>query len=161
MFGNNEPLVPMRLEHGQTEVQIKPTRSRLVYESIPEHLSDIKMWVLQNQIKDSKEWTPVYCFSVLEVMPRDIQAMNFDPSIGRWSLFPKNVICIRYTVGDDAEYDKVSEGSIDEGDIDGILWISNNQLKWRRNGVIVFETTFHTEDERASWRFEQILGHQT
>lgn len=148
-FGNNEPLLPIKLEHGCTESQIKPARSKLVYQTIPEHLSDVKMWVLQIQSNDYAEWKDVYCFSESEVMPRDIQSMNFDPWIGRHSPFPKNVVCVRYTVGDDAENDKVNERSISGGNIDGMLWINNDQLKWKRNGELFLETTFRTEDERV------------
>lgn len=99
-FGKNEPLQPIALEHGHMLSQIRPAQSRLVYQTIDEFLSDSKVWIHRGRANEQAEWETLYCFTDLEVMPSDIESLNYSPWIGRNSFFTRTGMCVRYKVGE-------------------------------------------------------------
>ena len=148
-FGKNEPLQPVALGHGHMVSHIKLAQIRLVYQTIDEFLSDSKVWIYQVRANEQAEWEILYCFTEMEVMPEDIESMNYSPWIGRNSIFTRNVICVRYTVGERAEYEGTGAEHIEGHEIDGMLTMFNNHLTWTRNGKTLIESTFKSEDERV------------
>ena len=149
-FGANEPTLPIPLKHGGTVAQIPPAESRLVFEALPQNLSDCKVWIHQSKINAEAEWTPLYCFTEMEVLPTDIDGMNYSPMLGRTSIFTQRVMCVRITTDKEGpEPGLAQEQVIDEGEIDGALIIDHDKFKWRRGGKTVLEWEFQSENERV------------
>jgi arylamine N-acetyltransferase len=149
-FGPNEPIVPVALQHGEVQTQISPAETRLVFDALPEYLSDCKLWICQFRVDAESEWTPIYCFSEMELLPTDIPAMNYSPWLSRKIIFTQKVICVRFTTERERGEDGLpGEENIDGGEIDGTLVIDHDKLKWRRHGNSVLDVEFKSENDRV------------
>ncbi|KAI1103403.1 arylamine N-acetyltransferase 3 [Jackrogersella minutella] len=156
-FGSNGPVTPIPLTHGVRREYIKtgPTAVRVVHEPIPQAVDqDQKVWVYQQCLKDDpKEWTSLYCFVDFEFLPEDIRGMNLSPWKSPTSWFTRKIMLSRFTTGleeDGADGPgSASEREVSVGDIDGVLILFEDTLKWRRNGETKLEIKFESEAERV------------
>ena len=149
-FGGNEPTVPIRLEHGEVVTQIPPTQSRLLYETLPQNLSDCKVWIHQLKIDANAEWMPMYCFTEMEILPTDIPGLNLSPWLSHKSIFTQKVMCVRFTTSQEGNEPGMAKKDVIEGfDIDGALIVDHDKFKWRQNGKTELEVHFKSEDERV------------
>ena len=149
-FGSNEPIHPIPLQHGTVRQQVSPAESQLVFETIPEYLSDTKLWIVQFRFNAEAEWTNMYAFTETELLPTDIPDMNYSPWISRTSPFTQNLMCVRFTTDKEVDGDALAvTEAAGIGSIDGTLVIHNNRLKWRRHGQNVLDIEFKSEDDRV------------
>lgn len=151
-FGPKEPLRPMLLVDGETSKHISPAEVRLVYQTLPQNLSDAKLWVYQWRPDANKDWMMTYCFSEMELLPGDLEGLNYAPWIGRASHFTQKVICVRYSLSNESD-DEVDglpvEVSIAQSEIDGSLIVNQDNFKWRRHGEDIIDRDFKDEDDRV------------
>ena len=152
-FGTNEPIVPIPLQHNAQRVQVWPAESKLVHESLPQYLSDCKLWICQFRARPQAEWSQAYCFSETELLPQDVIDMNYSPWLNRAIHFTQQITCVRYTI--DGEEEDGPNGLptgdlIDSGVIHGTLTISHDKLKWRRVGRDVLDANFESEEDRIN-----------
>ena len=149
-FGSNEPIHPMPLHHDTVRPQISPAESRLVFETIPEYLSDTKLWIVQFRFDAELAWTNMYAFTETELLPTDIPDMNYSPWISRTSPFIQNIMCVRFTTDKEVDGDALAATeTVGVDQIDGTLVIDNNRLKWRRHGKNVLDVEFKSENDRV------------
>ena len=149
-FGPNEPIAPMPLNHQQIMPHVAPAETRLVYETLPQQLSDCKVWILQLRTDSEAGWIPMYSFAELEVMPTDIEGLNYAPWLSRTVHFTQKVTCVRFTTYTEVGgQGMANEEEIERGDIDGALIIDQDRIKWRRHGKNQLDTELKSEDERV------------
>lgn len=149
-FGSNEPTQPLPLQHGSIRIQISPSETRLVFETIEQNLSDSKLWICQFRVNAESEWSKMYCFTETEILPTDIPGLNYSPWVSRSSYFTQNVICVRFTTNKETDGNGLPDAeAIDNGEIDGTLIIDNNRLKWRRHGKNMLDADLISEYERV------------
>jgi hypothetical protein len=150
-FGANEPTVPLPLVHGTVSPQVPPTESRLVFETLPEGVSNSKLWIHQYRFDPSKDWTPAYCFTETELLPGDLSGLNYSPWIGRTSIFTQKILCVRYTTAGES-IDTIdglpNEQTVVHGEVEGTLTLYQDNLKWRCRGENVLDVLLNSEEER-------------
>lgn len=129
---------------------ISPARSKVVFKTLNENLSDTKVWVYMFKPGTGGEWTPLYCFTETEILPNDIPALNYSPWLSPKIHFTQRVVCVRQTTDQETDPPGIaSEEAIDSGVIDGTLIVDHDKFKWRRDGKTVKEMTFQSDDERV------------
>lgn len=154
-FGANGPSDYLSLEVEVEHTHVQPARMRLVREPILQNANqDCKVWIYQHKINDEAEWAPMYCFVDFEFILEDIRCMNFSPWKSTSSWFTQQIVVTRFTTNRESYGDTKLEPvmkCLGEGDeIDGVLMIDDNKLKWRRKGATVLEKTLESEEERIS-----------
>ncbi len=160
-YGPRGPLQPMLFDHEAESVHVAPAQSKLVYGSISENLdSSQRMWTYHYRKNSEAQWTPQYCFTELEFIPADIEAMNFEPSLNRRTFFTHMVVAARFTT--DAENDTeispkfTGQEAVGEA-INGSVTINHDVLIRRKRGEEKIEIRFKTEQERVR-ALEQYFG---
>lgn len=158
-FGANEPVAPLPLVVGREHGHVGPARVRLVHEAIPQNLDqECRLWIYQFQVDEHAAWTPMYCFVDFEFLPEDIQGMNLAPWRSPASWFTQKLVVVRFTTTAEADAgDGAGPGSAatertlagGDADVDGVLIMDHDRLKWRRAGVTVMERQLVTDDERV------------
>src|ERR1700761_5307721 len=76
-FANFGTLSPMPLEEGAQVNCVPGLEARLVRRTIPESVTDQKLWILETRDSHSGAWHNGYCFSEVEFMPLDFKTLNF------------------------------------------------------------------------------------
>jgi arylamine N-acetyltransferase len=150
-FGPQEPTQPLRLVHGEVQPQIPPAESRLVYEKIPQNLSENKMWIYQIRFNANEDWTQRYCFTETEILPHDIEGLNWSPMRGLTSIFTQKVIVCRFSINTESPENVngvPDQDQTNDGEIDGTIAIDDSKLTWRKNGETILQKQLGSEDER-------------
>jgi arylamine N-acetyltransferase len=152
-FGANGPTRPIPLSVDIESVQVFPAKVRLVHSSIAQNLDqDCKVWICQHRTDDDGDWVPIYCFTDFEFLPEDLQNMNLAPWKSQSSWFTQRVVAVRFTT--EADHSSLGVGaaipgsSPGVGEIDGVLIVNHDILKWRRKGETTLERHFRTDEER-------------
>ncbi|KAK4544768.1 hypothetical protein LTR36_004017 [Oleoguttula mirabilis] len=163
-FGPQGPARPVPLEHGVVSTQVAPAQCRVVFEALKQNLDQTqRVWVYEYRIDrtEGREWTAMYCFTDLEFTPADVESMNFAPWLNKKSFFSHRVVAVRFTTSKEVSREDANDAGARnhgvgypdeqamEGEIDGSVSINQDVLKWRRNGEVVFEWKFASEDERV------------
>ncbi|KAF4465024.1 arylamine n-acetyltransferase 2 [Fusarium albosuccineum] len=161
-YGANGPISPVKMSHGHIQSHVGRSCIRLRHDSLPQALNkDAKSWIYEHQVDEFAAWVPLYCFPDSEFFPEDIATINLSPSKSPTSFFLKKVICVRFTQAKEAMalegLQRVIEGLDQRADIDGVLILNHNWLKWRRNGANVFEKELRNEAERLD-ALERFFG---
>ncbi|KAM0551386.1 hypothetical protein ACHAPJ_008495 [Fusarium lateritium] len=151
-FGARTPTIPLQLIPEQVRDRSDSGQMRLRYDTIPQYLNKKqKVWIYEYRSRDGAEWTPQWCFMDFEALPEDIRVMNMSPSRSPSSFFTYKVVCVLFTSEkEDYSGESVETRTLKEagGDIDGGLIIDGNVFKYRKGGVVKWEQTFKTEEER-------------
>ncbi|KAL7619395.1 hypothetical protein AAE478_009934 [Parahypoxylon ruwenzoriense] len=176
-FGANGPTSPLRLVPGAERQHVKdaPARVRLIRGPIPQQVyQGCQVWIYQHCIdptvtgtRTEQEWMPLYCFVDFEFLLEDIHGMNLSPWRSPTSFFTYRVMLARFTTdlevntnanieGRNGEGERegggpgqASEKAVSEGNIDGVLLLFHDTLKWRRGGETRLEIRFENEDQRV------------
>ncbi|KAK5167333.1 uncharacterized protein LTR77_007032 [Saxophila tyrrhenica] len=150
-FGPNEPTIPIPLSHGEVRPQEPPAESRVMFETLEENTSGCKLWLMRHRARPEEEWKTMYCFSDVEILPGDLEGLNFAPWASRTSHFTQKIICVRFTTAKESMEDidgLPSSETVEGGDVDGQLVINQDKLSWRRRGDSVLEVELKSEDDR-------------
>lgn len=121
-FGGNGPTQPLPLdsEHPQFK-NIAPADVRLLYDNILENTNrSQKLWIYQHRNYAQSRWLPMYCFTELEFLPQDYEAMNFQTSQSRTSWFTYKIVVVKMI--------------LEEGEVVGTLMLVGGDLKRRIKG---------------------------
>ncbi|KAF2108875.1 hypothetical protein BDV96DRAFT_616143 [Lophiotrema nucula] len=160
-YGPRGPVRPIPLEHETESGQILPAQSKLVYGRISDNLdSSQRLWIYHYRKTPQAQWTPQYCFSDLEFIPADIEAMNFEPSLNRRTFFTHKVVVSRFTTDgeNDTGISPRSPGRDAVGEeVNGSLTIDHDVLRWRKRGGEKVEIRLRSEQERVL-ALEQYFG---
>ncbi|KAG8666856.1 hypothetical protein FPOAC2_11991 [Fusarium poae] len=148
-FGGRTPTIPMELLDGNVFERSDSGQMRLRHDTIPQYLSEQKVWIYEFRSNDSGEWIPQWCFIDHEALPDDIRVMNMAPAKSPSSFFTFKVVAVQFV----SENEDCSEMETRElknvgGNIDGSVFIDGNVMKYRKAGVVKMEKTFESEDER-------------
>jgi arylamine N-acetyltransferase len=153
-FGGNCPVRPIPLKPGSEEAHIASAKVRLLHEPIEQFVNqECKIWVYQVKIHEGAEWMPVYCFMDAEFLPEDIRGMNLSPwkapnSFLTWSILMTRYTTDREVLEEDAGPGLPDEQMVSQGEIDGVVILNHDEVKWRRCGKTVVEFKLHTEKGR-------------
>lgn len=153
-YGTNQPLAPLKLYEGETQLHIGSASVRLRSDSIaPGVKRDEKVWILEHRRDDTSQWITSYCFfSEWELLLEDVAVINYWPQKHPASVFMNNVLCLRATTEDEKDgfYTGIQHGESDcaLGEIDGMLILFGNSFKWRRKGETTLKKQLDTELER-------------
>ncbi|KAF4963026.1 hypothetical protein FSARC_8936 [Fusarium sarcochroum] len=151
-FGARTPTIPLQLTE-EVRDRSDTGQMRLRYDTIPQYLNKKqKVWIYEYRSRDGADWVPQWCFIDHEVLPEDIRVMNMSPSKSPSSFFTYKVVGVLFTSEKEDYSDEgvKTDMTLKEagGDIDGGLIIDGNVFKYRKGGVVKWEQTFKTEDER-------------
>ncbi|PHH67438.1 hypothetical protein CDD81_50 [Ophiocordyceps australis] len=108
-LGPFEPILLSQsgLEEACEHVQVLPRRIRIEYRPIthPEYTSNLPVWILMTRQNDAPEtpWVDVLSFSDAELMPADLQMMNYFVSTHPASYFAQTVLAMRGILGQNGE----------------------------------------------------------
>lgn len=154
-FGANGPISPLPLQSGYEHAHLAASRMRCVYDSIPQNLNkNSKVWIYQHQVDTGADWIPQYCFVDFEFLPEDIRGMNLTPQKLPSAWFHQRVVVIRFTTAketDDGDGPQsADEAAVSSGELDGVLILDHDKLKWRRGGVTATEARLGSDQDRVS-----------
>jgi arylamine N-acetyltransferase len=154
-YGANGPSRPVLLEPGHEQTHVAAAKMRCMYDSIPQNLNRSgKLWILQHKIDGNASWVPQYCFADFEFLPEDVCNMNLAPWKSPASWFPQRVVVVRFTTTEESDDNHgpqtANEAAVATGEIDGVLIVDQDKLKWRRGGATVMEKSFGCDDDRVS-----------
>jgi arylamine N-acetyltransferase len=113
-FANFGTLSPLPLEDGAMVNCVPGLEARLVRRSIPDNVTDQKLWVLETRDSHSNVWKNGYCFGETEFLPQDFASLNFrtmrDPS----SWFTTTFILTKVLLAEETDdsKDKVAVGTL-------------------------------------------------
>ena len=147
---------------------ISPASVRLLHEPIPQQTNqDCRVWIYQHRPDPAADWVPMYCFVDIEFLLEDIRGMNFQPWRSPRSFFTRKILMTRFTTDKEAEVEAEESGDAGAGsgggggpgspdesaitgaEIDGIITLFENTLKWRRRGDLRLELKFENEQQRV------------
>jgi arylamine N-acetyltransferase len=136
-FGGNGPVVPMPLDRsGPVQKHIAPATARLQYRNIAENSDpDQRVWVYEHRIDGDNDFQTTYCFTELEFLPSDYAMMNYFTSTSPRTFFTRVTVAVKKLLGDD-------------GELEGVLILGNNDLKWRVHGKTERQIKFESEEDR-------------
>ncbi|PHH83075.1 hypothetical protein CDD82_3610 [Ophiocordyceps australis] len=112
-LGPFEPVLlsPSGGQQGREYVQIWPRRIRIDYRPIqsPSYNSGLPVWILMSSENDAPEtpWTEVMAFSDVELMPGDLEMMNYFVSTHPCSYFAQTVLAMRGIMGQSGEVEGI------------------------------------------------------
>lgn len=167
-FGANEPVRPCKMESGLVQDHIGPAQMRLRWGPLSNSGREAaKVWFYEHRPSSEDQWSAMYCFMDYEFLPADVTAANLMPSTSVKSIFRKSIICVRFTTTCETEkLEKSHEPpsfqetpSDTKGEINGVLILVDDNIKWRRDGKKVWEEQLQSESGRLE-RLEEYFGIQ-
>ncbi|KXL45124.1 MAG: hypothetical protein FE78DRAFT_540152 [Acidomyces sp. 'richmondensis'] len=139
-FGPQGPPRPISVLDGLESFQIEPDQMR-------------RVWVYQYRRVKNGDWTTMYCFTDFEFTPTDVESMSFTPCLNRQTFFTHKVVAVRFTTTLERINNNAGPGSPGDpelrGEINGIITIKNDILKWRKGEQNVVEWKFKNDEERV------------
>jgi arylamine N-acetyltransferase len=76
-FANFGTIGPMLLEEGAMVNCVPGLEARLSRRTIPEAVTDQKLWIFETRDSHTNAWHNGYCFSEVEFLPLDFKSLNF------------------------------------------------------------------------------------
>ncbi|KAH8730930.1 arylamine N-acetyltransferase 1 [Phaeosphaeriaceae sp. PMI808] len=136
-FGSDGPLSPIPLDRsGTAHTHIDPAEVRLQWRNIaPNTDPNQRLWVVEHRWNDTSEWKTKYCFTELEFIPVDFQALNEHVSTSPNIFFTQTIILDKKILDD-------------EGKMAGSMLMFGNNLRWRFHGEKTKEIELKTEADR-------------
>lgn len=142
-FGNGCPTFAVPLEDGFTSRNTGKSDEgsvmRLDRETIPNNThrdQDQLLWVYKIRFSDDTEWMSCYCFTDIEFLPGDFDALNFFMSRSPESWFTKKVMCTIYLRDEEAQ------------NIIGSRTLFDNKVKERKDGKSIVLLEIENEQQR-------------
>jgi arylamine N-acetyltransferase len=175
-FGPNGTSRPCLFEADLVQDHILPGQMRLRHGLLPgtsERAGHV--WFYEHRTAGDAEWVPMYCFVDVEILPVDVRAMNWSPWLCTRTIFRKTIMCVLFTSADQVDENgklrgKTCSGPVpaadgedrlnqtdEAGELDGVVIIIGNNMKWRRKGEKKMEKVFKDEGERLE-ALEQYFG---
>lgn len=138
-FGSNCPTHPLCLDDsGNISANDTPASVRLINGAVKGSTApDQRLWIYQYRMNDLADFVDTYCFTEVEYLANDLDMMNYFTSTNPRTMFTQRVVCVKYLR---------SESTADE--IDGIVILLNNGIKWRRSGMTIKTEEFESESKR-------------
>ena len=113
-FANFGTLSPLLLEEGATVACVPGLEARLARRTIPDNVTEQKLWIFETRDSHSNTWKNGYCFGETEFLPLDFATLNFrtmrDPSSWFTTTFILTRVLLDET-GPDSE-DKKAVGTL-------------------------------------------------
>ena len=137
-FGPDGPSRPLALISGDTRSGIGPQSLKLEYRTLQQHSDPSqRVWVYSHRANDDAPWTEAFSFTETEFFPEDFEVMNLSTMTLRQSIFTQMVICTKTLLSEN-------------GDVEGVLILSNNAVKKRIGGVTSVVETLKSEEQRVN-----------
>lgn len=168
-YGANGPCRPCMVESELAQDHILPAQMRVRYGILPGASARAgNVWFYEHRTDENAAWIPMYCFVDTEILPADVRSMNWSPWQSPTTIFRKTVLCVIFTTEGQVEENgelrgngMSSESSSEEGqvkgDIDGVVIILGNNIKWRRKGEKKIDKVFKNDRERLD-ALEKYFG---
>ncbi|KAL4808413.1 hypothetical protein BDV18DRAFT_134920 [Aspergillus unguis] len=140
-FGNNCPTAPLLLEdtlEPRIVDNLPPAQMTVVKQPLPEAVDQSqKFWIYKVRFDSKSVWVPFYAFSETEFLPEDFAMMNLQTSKLPSSCFTQRVLGVRHLF------------SKDENRLTGMVIMSGNEVKSRKNGETELLETLEGEEARV------------
>ncbi len=135
-FGGNCATRPLPLVHDHpAKWGATSSGNRLIYQE-PVNRALQGLWILEHRIINSHDWTPLYCFSMVELWPQDLQIMNFAIYTGGTSWFTYRILCLKMILDEETE------------EIIGVVIMDGGNVKKRVHGKVEILRECTTESQR-------------
>jgi arylamine N-acetyltransferase len=172
-FANYGSLSPLLLQENATAACVPGLEVRLIRKSIPDNVTDQKLWVLEVRDSHSNTWKNGYCFGETEFLPQDFTTLNFRTMRDPASWFTTTFILTRVLMEE-------SGASSEDKEAIGTLTIMGDTLQRRVHGgasevILVcksepdriamlekwFNVVLNTEEQRAIVGLASEIKEQT